>query len=312
MKSSFDVAQPCMRILAVALQVLVGVWFVLSAAGKLMGLDDFEIYLFSYGFVSLGGAMLLARLLIVVEFVLGLSLILGLAPRGMTLLILLVTLLFCCFLCYAAWIGRTDDCHCMGSLVSFSPTHSLLKNAVLIVLCLLLLRLPMWSWQPHWSVWLLLGGGLTIGVFSFSLPDNWMFGHSVEPFDVKMLSELHSADGLLSEIPVGEGRKVVVLAKSDCRFCRRTLQKLKAIADRHDLPESNFIVLMTPVPDSKPLADEAVPMLEGLRYEVPYGVSFRLGYGRWPVVVMMDGWSVCATYHYRNINEDEIVQFLSL
>ena len=37
-------------IATVVLQVAVGLWFVASAVGKLVGIDEFEIYIYSFGF----------------------------------------------------------------------------------------------------------------------------------------------------------------------------------------------------------------------------------------------------------------------
>ena len=57
-------------------RALLGILFLFSATAKLIGIDAFEIYLFSFGWFSLGTAFLLARLVIVAEYVLGLLLLL--------------------------------------------------------------------------------------------------------------------------------------------------------------------------------------------------------------------------------------------
>lgn len=308
----FGANQKALRLFAVLLQSAVGLWFVASAVGKLIGIDAFEIYVFSFGWLSLSTALVLSRLLIAVELLLGLALLSGMAPRRTTLALLLLTLLFCLFLCYAEWVGRTDDCHCMGTLASLTPRLSLLKNAILILLCLALLRLPLWAWQTRWWTWTLLSVGLLIGVFAFSMPDNWMFGRSQEPFNTELFHELNtSPDSPIAESGAEKGRVVIVLAKENCRFCRHTLQKLKAIATRHHLNEDDFLILMTRSPKGSRLPHDGIPRLQGRQYDIPFATSMRLGYGAWPVVILMENGKVLSTYHYRNIDENEIAQFLS-
>ena len=58
-----------------ALKVLLGLVFIVSAALKLFDMDQFEIYIYSYHFFSLNISFLVARAAIIVEMVLGIMLI---------------------------------------------------------------------------------------------------------------------------------------------------------------------------------------------------------------------------------------------
>ena len=58
-----------------ALKVLLGLVFIISAVLKILEMDRFEIYIYSFHFFSLNFSYLVARAAIIVELVLGIGLI---------------------------------------------------------------------------------------------------------------------------------------------------------------------------------------------------------------------------------------------
>lgn len=65
------------RCVALGLRVFLAALFLVSAVAKLLAIDDFELYIFSYGFLSLNVSYLAARLCIAAECWLGLMIALG-------------------------------------------------------------------------------------------------------------------------------------------------------------------------------------------------------------------------------------------
>ena len=55
----------------IVLRILVGVIFSVSAVAKLVAIDDFELYIYSYGWLPLSVSYVVARLCIGWEMVLG-------------------------------------------------------------------------------------------------------------------------------------------------------------------------------------------------------------------------------------------------
>ena len=55
------------KVLALVLRVLLAALFLISSIAKLMAVDDFESYIFSYGFLPLNVSYVAARLCIVAE-----------------------------------------------------------------------------------------------------------------------------------------------------------------------------------------------------------------------------------------------------
>ena len=59
----------------IALKVLLGSVFIVSAVLKILDMDRFELYIYSYHFFSLNFSFLVARAAIIVELVLGIMLV---------------------------------------------------------------------------------------------------------------------------------------------------------------------------------------------------------------------------------------------
>ena len=129
------------RIGGVTLRVLLALLFVLSAVAKLFAIDDFELYVFSYGLLPLDLCFIIARLCIGAELALALLIAVGRWRRWVNLAALLILVAFSLFLCYAMIVGRTDSCQCFGRLADMPPAVSLLKNAVLIALVLVYMKI---------------------------------------------------------------------------------------------------------------------------------------------------------------------------
>ncbi len=139
---------------ASSLKILVGVLFVFSALAKLISVEAFEMYVFSFGLFPLVLCQYISRLVLIFELLLGVALISHRHHRFTVLMTLLFLLVFIVFLAYAHLSGRTDSCHCFGELLPFDPVQSIVKNAVLIALLLFVFKYASVDWAPRW--WLVL------------------------------------------------------------------------------------------------------------------------------------------------------------
>lgn len=283
-----------------------GVIFCLSAVAKLVAIDDFELYVYSFGWLPLNVSYVAARLCIGWELVLGALLMAGWWKRMVKLATLLMLVAFSLLLCYLALVGRNESCECMGKLVEMSPTVSLLKNAVLIMLVLLGVRGKGEMRDEkgemrkekdvlkgeRWKVVVAFVVGLVLLALPFvvSVPDSWGFGPNREPYGETALKEATEGDGALLRMGVGEGRKLVVFVTPKCPYCKLARKKIDGMKHRHDLKEGS-VVYVEPT---------------DIGEEVWLGIT----YGSRPMLLLMENQEVKATYHLRNVDEDEIVDFL--
>lgn len=276
---------------ALCLRVLLAAIFMVSAVAKLVAIDDFELYVFSFGFMPLTLTYIATRLCISIEFLLGLLIAVGWWRRWVNLVAVVILLMFCLFLCYAALIGRTDSCQCMGRLVNMPPAVSLLKNAVLIVLVLFYMRQTRKSegggcMKKKWKRCMVAGMAVAVlvAVFTISVPDSWMFGNEEMLYDKELLKET------LEEQQLDKGHKMVAFVTPGCPYCRMSREKISSIAKRHEL-DTTDIVYLEP-------ADIGNELFLGITY------------GNRPLIMLLDDGEPQATYHYRNISERKIAAFL--
>lgn len=281
------------KALATVLRVLLAALFLVSSLAKLLAIDDFELYIFSYGFLSLNVSYIAARLCIVAEFLLGLFIALGWWRRWVNLLTLAMLFLFSIFLCYAALVGRTDSCQCMGRLVELDPAQSLLKNAVLIVLALMYSRWSAWEEKAGVAKTVLTAVfvlGVTAGVFCISVPDNWMFGPEESRYNKELLEETIAPEGLLAADSLTTGNHLVAFVTPGCPYCKMARQKIGSIAQRNHLDTTR------------------------IHYYEPADLGdtlfLRITFGQRPFIVMLADGEPDVTYHYRNINERQITKSL--
>ena len=280
-------------IVALVLRVLLAAVFIVSAVAKLFAIDDFELYIFSYGFFSLNVSYLVARLCIAAEFLVGLFLALGWWARWVQLLTLVMLILFSLFLCYAALVGRTDSCQCFGRMADLSPAQSLLKNAVLIGITLVYAKLSRYSRRSSVSRIILavvFVVSVVVAVFCISVPDNWMFGPEEGRFNRGLLEESMASEGALAEHHLAEGRQLVAFVTPGCPYCRMTREKLASIASRNHLDTMRFHYFEP--------------------QDLPDALFLEITFGQRPLVLLLDNGTPVATYHYRNISEKEISRFL--
>ena len=283
--------------LATPLSLLLGLVFIVSAVAKLWSIDQFELYVYSYGVLPLNLSYIAVRLCIGAELAIGACLVAGVKRLWALLCATGLLVFFSIFLCYAALIGRNDSCQCFGQLADMPPAVSLLKNAVLLVLTLFALscekkRVKKSSklYKTLNSTWLtivLVAIMMTIP-FVVSIPDSWMFGPSEERYNAESLND--AVTGPLVDYDLDKGRHLVAFVTPGCPYCRMARQKLDSMAKRNNL-DPNSIVFIEPK-------------------DMPADIFLKITYGARPLIMLIDNGEVAYTYHYRNINERQIVRFL--
>ena len=299
-----------LRIAALVVRMLLGIFFIVSAIAKFVDIDRFEIYIFSYNILSLNLSFLVARLVIICEILVGIGLVANVFKRFVDTCALLMLVGFTLIMGYAILIGRHDSCQCMGALLDINPAHSILKNALLILLMLFATGAAPWRWRPRWFVWLPVVLAPIVTVFICSAPDNWLFGPSDELYNAEELASAMQPDGTLHSLHLDEGRHVVAFLTPGCQFCRMTDEKLTHICHRHDLDSAAF-VYFCPTNDSTlaPLTLDTTTFIRPC-YLIPSLTYALITYGQRPIVFLMDQGTVTATCHYRNIDERRIVAFI--
>jgi uncharacterized membrane protein YphA (DoxX/SURF4 family) len=128
-----------MRIITGIVRIFVGIFFIISGFVKLNDPVGFSYKLQEYfGVLDLEFlqpfALAIAVFIVIFEFMIGVTLILGYA-RNFTRWSLLLMILFFTFLTfYSAYFEKVTDCGCFGDALPLTPWESFWKDVVLLLL----------------------------------------------------------------------------------------------------------------------------------------------------------------------------------
>ncbi len=370
-----------LRISASVLKILVGMLFVFSAVSKFVSIDVFEIYVYSFGLFSLTTCFYLSRLLIAVELIIGTALISHRYHRFTVVATLLFLVCFIVFLVYAQLIGRTDSCHCFGELMPFNPIQSIVKNAVLVLVLLFVMKYTSEEWYPRWwlvvVVYVITAALLTVymifslhildrlalvmmlvmmsvgvlasfkfykrwyvttalvlipivTVFVQTPPDNWFYKSNSEYFDSQLL--LEQIDGVeedeamqeeeeltesedvdrLSDAGLDNGKHVVAFFSPACGYCRLAADKISTIVKRTGASHDNIVYIFPKVADETKYEAfyEKSHSMRFREMRIDKDLFLKITRGSFPLVLLMKDGAIETTYSYRNIDEEEIGEWI--
>ena len=112
------------NILKLIIRIGIGVFFIVSAVLKLLGLEHFELYIYSFKLFNLTLSGLIARAIIASEILVGILLIIKVRYREAWWFTLLMLIGFSLLLIYVILFRDDSNCHCMGELVEIKPSLS--------------------------------------------------------------------------------------------------------------------------------------------------------------------------------------------
>jgi thiol-disulfide isomerase/thioredoxin len=293
-----------------ALKVLLGLVFVVSAVLKVVDMDKFEIYVYSYHFFSLNASFFVARMAIVLELVLGFGLISHCFHKLMWWGSMAMLGGYTLLLMYALVMGRTDSCHCFGNFLQLDPKQSLIKNGVLMLLFLLIYRMESWKTPFRWLILCLIVMVSTIGVFVASPPDNL-----TSNFDPEQNLQTELFDAMLDDAPLDslhlrEGKQVVCVFSTGCDYCQMAARKLSLMQQFYGFPADRITYVFMGNEESMAKfydQSESVPY-RGVLYPDVVRLLKAIN-GKFPVIVLLDNGQVDREYGYRNMKEEEIREF---
>lgn len=229
-----------LRLLARPLEVVLGVTFVVSALLKALDVNGFIGAIGNYHVLPSAvweGYAAMATL--GVETFLGVSMLLGMGARRLTLgVTTLVLVVFSGLIVYAWMFHGLKDCGCTGG-IKMGPVASLVKNA-------LLLTLAVGAWQGFkWKNALDVSGAVRGKAFMLaSLGAAFIVGYGVAesepppppiPRESGVFSQFSvEQDGVRYDL--GQGEYVVALLSTTCDHCMKSVEALNALLERPGFP----------------------------------------------------------------------------
>ena len=291
------------KIIQYVFRALLGILFLFSATAKLVGIDAFELYIFSFQYFSLGLSYLLARLVIAAEYTLGILLIANFYPRLAFWSTLVLLGGFTAFLAVLAATGHRDNCNCFGEWVNLSPVQSIWKNLGMLALLLLSAGIPAFEIK-HKPLWLTLACVVPLAaVLIVSPPDNWRYDSYARHELVNEQALQEALETGILPASIAEGERVVCFYSLKCHYCKMSAQKMTTLRERGEFSQAPVIAVFGrgENPDPTPFLEETGFQPDEIHFIEPADF-LRITNGSFPVILVLHDGTPVEKYNYRNLH----------
>ncbi len=301
--------------LNLALRIVAGLAFVLSAVLKYLTIDSFDMYIYEHQIFGYVITETLTRCLIAAEFCLGVMLILGVWPRFTKYSVLGLLAAFTLYLLLLPYFFDvdTENCHCFGDFFQLNRWQSVLKNIALIAIVLPIN--PAVGWRFGWPKVAFATVAVLSLVAAFSLVtpsyiDNALYGKEITIAEELLQTVLQESDGGDQFL---QGRRVICLYSTSCGYCRKAAKKVHIAMRTAGIDSSAVNIVFWHTNPDKAVADffekSGVPPL---RYVVIPATQFLdITRGSMPLIAFVDNGKVVECHKYIELNETQMKNFLS-
>ncbi len=227
----------------IALRVLLGATFLVSAYTKAIDFSSFELRILDTGLFGFGFSSWVAAFLVVSEYAIGFGLLfLHKQMRRIRQSTWLFLLVFTAYLSVLlATKGNDINCGCMGETISFTPVQAIVKNVVSMAMLLLLAYFEKKAALADASRNLYtVALALAVLTSAFTIPS--LYAESAAPlnqavaFDTQLLRDSAFAwrnawSGLAPNQPA-----LFAFLSMSCPHCQVAADRLGSITQQHPLP----------------------------------------------------------------------------
>ena len=298
-------------ILKTLLRIVIGLIFIVSAVLKLLSLDSFEIYIYSFnifGFVLSG---LVARCVIAAELLLGAFFIAKILYKPTWWLMMAMLLGFTLLMVYVAIFRDDTNCHCMGEIVPLKPVLTIVKNVVLMLLMLLVRKEEDYQFRGKKAVGIILAAVSVLvpfalfpmdGVYNaFSKSENQV---NAEKFDKFM------QDSIAQSLEISKGDYILGYLASGCEFCKLSAKKIDQIFMNNQLDTTRLVFFIWG-PEEAVNNFREETKIEKYKYSIINPVkALNIVYGNFPTYVYIRDGKVLKVANLREMEESFTVEFM--
>ncbi len=303
------------KYLLIILSVLLGGVFLFSGYAKLFPIEPFEFNFIHIGVANWITAPVISRLLISLEFFIGILLILNFRLKEFTLKATLALLLF--FTAYLIFQiikeGNSGNCGCFGEVLKMTPLQSILKNVAMIFVVLVLLFFHHhinWKWKNE--VYFLVAA-ICIATTIFLNPFDYLAAKMMKdeitdvPLNVDTL--YHSKNAYPAPtVDLRHGKYIVCLLSLKCQHCLDAAFKMNII--KKQMPEAPFYFVFGGVKQNLQY------FLDKSKHQnIPYTLFednyfFTMCGGVYPGIYYVENGIIKRKGNIYTLNEDEIKKWL--
>jgi thioredoxin-related protein len=236
----------------------IGSMFIIAAILKLISIDEFELYIYSFDILNFLLTTLFSRLLIAGELVLGLLLVFKMCYKFTWRATLSVQIVFTLFLAYVLVFRNDSNCHCFGELVELSPLESIIKNIVVIggLFFIKTQRRRDAETQSKFVKKILLVAAVIIPFVVTPMDSVYKMIYSSEK-EISTVDFYQTLDKVVkmdfvdndivfdstAQIKM-DGKQMVVIVSSGCKYCRLGVKKLSMMMRKNDIKSDNVKIFI--------------------------------------------------------------------
>ena len=298
------------------IRLSLGGMFVIAAILKLLSIDEFEIYLYSFNIFNFLITTVLSRLLIAGEFLLGLFLILKIYYKITWKIAFALMIFFTLFLICTAIFRNDENCHCFGDFVKLNPIESIIKN-VLVMVLLLLERQRFQSQTEYSRIFI-----CSLSVIAVLLP------FIISPMD-SVYNRIYSSDDRISTVDfyesidevvkinfsdenvfdstavlnLDDGDYLIAFVSAGCKYCKLGVQKLSMIMRNKGLDTDNVKILIWGSIEGIERFREATLTEEYSYWHILPNRSIDITYGKFPTFVWIEDKNIVNIGNFRDIDD---------
>lgn len=300
------------------LRIGIGGMFVIAAILKLMSIDEFEIYIYSFNVLDFLLTSFVSRIIIAGEFILGLFLILKVNYKFTWNATMTVLILFTLFLIYTAIFRNDTNCHCFGELVELSPVESIIKN----VIAMILLSIDKWTnLKPpssKFNAQSLIATSTLLIVFVVSPPDviyNKIYSKEKEissyvlqeSFDDIVKINFENDTIVLDSTAVLETRErnlMIAIVSSGCKYCHLGVKKLSMIMKRKGTDTGNVNIFIWGSDDGILNFIKETDTEDLSYWKINPRQAIEITYGRFPIFIWLEDGEIVDVGDFRSIDDN--------
>ncbi len=294
------------------LRILIGLFFITTAVMKLLSLDSFEIYIYSFNLFSFNWCAILARFVIVGELLLGTFLIAKILYKPTWWLTMLMLVGFTLFLIYVAIFREDTNCHCMGDIVKLNPVYSIIKNVITMLLLLLVRKEEDYHFRGKVVVGIVALIAALVVPFALFPTDSVynLFMKSDNKVNEKMFAE-QMQDSTAQALNLSNGNYILGYLSADCKFCKISARKLNTIIENNHLDTNRVVFYIWGAEESVQKFKEETEAIH-FRY-IPIGPihAIQLVEGNFPTYVFVQDGKPMEAVDIRGLGDTKIKDFLS-
>ena len=301
-----------MNILKIIIRIGIGVFFIASAILKLISIDNFELYIYSFNIFSFTMSGLAARAIIACELLVGILLIAKVKYKEAWWLTMLMLVGFSLLLVYVILFRNDSNCHCMGDLVEIKPSLSLIKNLLVIALMLLIRKEEDYRFRGRVTV--LVIAILTAIAVPFALfpMDNIYNLFSKTSTKSCNEAEFNSflQDSVMQDIHLDEGNYIVGVVSSGCKFCRIGCLKMSEMVTFNKIDSTKVLYFIWGDSTSVQKFRKETKSEPFLYVPINPVKAIRITDGAFPLFLFIQDGEVQRTADLRQLTEKEVVSHL--